>query len=90
VLAELLTDPALPSRAAALLEQLPLLTLGDSYWARVGALRAAVIAQRRKARLADALIAQSCLDHDVPLVTRDADFRNFSRVRPLRLVMPKR
>lgn len=90
VLAELLSDPVLPSSTAALLEQLPLLTLSDGYWERVGALRAAVIAQRRKARLADALIAQSCLDHDVPLVTRDADFRNFSRVRPLRLVMPKR
>jgi hypothetical protein len=90
VLAELLSDPVLPSNTAALLEQLPLLTLADGYWSRVGALRAAVIAQRRKARLADALIAQSCLDHDLPLVTRDADFRNFSRVRPLRLVMPKR
>jgi hypothetical protein len=90
VLAELLSDPVLPANTAALLRELPLLTLSDGYWERVGALRAAVIAQRRKARLADALIAQSCLDHDVPLITRDADFRNFSRARPLRLVLAKR
>ena len=54
---------------------------------RVGALRADVIAQGRKARLADALIAQSCLDHSVPLITRDADFRNFARDRELELVL---
>jgi len=48
-----------------------------------------VIARGRKARLADALIAQSCLDHEVPLITRDADFRNFSRVRDLQLLLAK-
>ena len=56
---------------------------------RVGALRADVIARGRKARLTDALIAQSCLDHEVPLITRDADFRNFSRVRDLQLLVAK-
>ncbi len=35
-------------------------------------------------RMADALIAQSCLDHDVALVTRDRDFRNFARAAGLR------
>lgn len=89
VLAELLSDPKLPAFAATLFRALPLLTLSDGYWERVGSLRAAVIARGRKARLADALIAQSCLDHDVPLVTRDADFRNFARVKPLRLVLAK-
>jgi len=89
VLAELLSDPKLPAHTAALFRALPLLTLSDGYWERVGSLRAAVIARGLKARLADALIAQSCLDHDVPLVTRDADFRNFARVKPLRLVLAK-
>jgi predicted nucleic acid-binding protein len=32
-----------------------------------------------KARIADTLIAQSCIDHDVPLITRDRDFRHFFR-----------
>lgn len=87
VLAELLSDPKLAARTAALFRMLPVLPVTAGFWERVGILRAAVIAQGRKARLADALIAQSCLDHDTPLVTRDADFRNIARVRPLRLVL---
>jgi predicted nucleic acid-binding protein len=89
VLAELLSDPRLPARTAALFRALPQLPVTNGYWERVGALRADVIAQGRKARLADALIAQSCLDHAVPLITRDADFRNFSKVRDLQLVLAK-
>jgi predicted nucleic acid-binding protein len=87
VLAELLSDPKLSSETATLFKQLPLLPLTGGYWERVGLLRAAVIARRRKARLADALIAQSCLDHGVPLVTRDADFRHFTLVRDLDLLL---
>jgi hypothetical protein len=89
VLAELLSDPKLPAKIAALFRALPQLPVTDGYWERVGALRADVIAQGRKARLADALIAQSCLDHAAPLITRDGDFRNFSRVRDLHLVLAK-
>jgi predicted nucleic acid-binding protein len=44
-----------------------------------------VLAARRKARVADVLIAQSCLDHAVALITRDRDFRNFARIARLRL-----
>ena len=92
VLAELLSDPKLPAEVAAAFKRLPMLPTTDGYWERVGELRAAVIAGKRKARLADALIAQSCLDHAVPLITRDADFRNFVRVRELELLLqlPKR
>jgi predicted nucleic acid-binding protein len=32
-------------------------------------------AKRRKARFGDALIAQSCIDGGVPLLTRERDFR---------------
>ena len=87
VLAELLSDPKLPAETAAAFRQLPTLPTTEGYWERVGALRAEVIAQRKKARLADALIAQSCLDHRVPLITRDADFRNFASVRDLDLLL---
>jgi hypothetical protein len=90
VLAELLSDPQLPAETAAVFRQLPQLAITDGYWERVGALRADVIAQGRKARLADALIAQSCLDYSVALITRDADFRNFARVRDLKLPLAKR
>ncbi len=90
VLAELLSDPRLPAVTAGLFRQLPQLPITAGYWERVGLLRADVIAQGRKARLADALIAQSCLDHSATLITRDGDFRNFSRVRDLQLLLDKR
>jgi hypothetical protein len=38
-----------------------------------------------KARLADALIAQCCIDADVPLIARDSDFRHFKRWCGLKL-----
>jgi predicted nucleic acid-binding protein len=40
-----------------------------------------------RARLADSLIAQSCIDHGVRLVTRNDDFRHFSRHGGLRLAL---
>ncbi len=61
----------------ALLE-IPVLELKPGFWERAGRLRARVIAAGHKARLADSLIAQSCLDHGVPLVTRNRDFRHFA------------
>ena len=86
VLTELLSDPELPKIVEGLLRQLPRLSVSDGYWERAGALRAKVLADRRRAPLADALIAQSCLDHDVPLITRDHDFRSFERLARLKLV----
>ncbi|MBX3026883.1 PIN domain-containing protein [bacterium] len=86
VLTEMLSDPKLPKQVAELLVQIPRLELLPGYWERAGALRAKVLGQKRRARLADTLIAQSCIDHDVGLVTRDADFRQFVRAGGLRLV----
>lgn len=77
VLSEVLSDPKLPPRLEEILLQIPVLTLGPGFWERAGRLRARVIAAGHKAKLADTLIAQSCLDHDVALVTRDPDFRHF-------------
>ncbi len=77
VLTELLSDPKLSKAVKARFERLPLLELKDGFWERAGHLRASVLARRHKARLADTLIAQACIDHDVPLVTRDQDFRHF-------------
>ncbi len=79
VLSELLSDPILPAAVAALLKELPRLELRDGYWERAGVLRARVLGRGLKARLADALIAQSCIDHHVSLVTADRDFRHFSK-----------
>ena len=78
VLTELLSDPGIPASVRSLLTALPQLHLEPGYWERAGLLRAGVLKQRRKARIADALIAQSCIDQSVPLVTRDKDFRHFA------------
>jgi predicted nucleic acid-binding protein len=86
VLTELLSEPSLPARVRALLVALPQLEIEPGYWERAGLLRAAVLRQRRKARVADALIAQSCLDQMTPLVTRDRDFRHFARAAGLSLL----
>jgi predicted nucleic acid-binding protein len=42
---------------------------------------------RRKARLGDALIAQTCLDRGISLLTRDQDFRAFAEAVQLDLVL---
>jgi predicted nucleic acid-binding protein len=77
VLAELLSNPRLEPRLVQELVEIPLLEPTAGFWQRAGRLRSGVIARRRKARLADALIAQLCLDHGVRLITRDRDFRAF-------------
>jgi hypothetical protein len=77
VLAELFGDPKLLAKTAQRLKELPLLEVLDGYWERAGSLRSRVLARGLRARLADCLIAQSCLDHDVPLITRDSDFGHF-------------
>ncbi len=86
VLTELLSDRGLPQTVRALLTALPQLHIEPGFWERAGLLRASILKQRRKARIADALIAQCCLDQSVPLVTRDKDFRHFARSAGLPLL----
>ena len=88
VLVELLSDPKLLASTSNLLTVLPLLETTNGYWERAGALRAKALAKGRKARLADTLIAQSCLDHDVLLIARDRDFRVFAHFAGLKILPP--
>ena len=88
VLTELLSDPLLPAAVTQTLVQVPLIEPTAGYWERAGALRAKVLLKRRKARLGDALIAQSCIDRALPLLTRDRDFRVFAESADLDLVLP--
>ncbi len=87
VLTEVLSDPKLPSGVAQTLSQLPLIEIEPGYWQRAGVLRSQVLAKRRKARLGDALIAQSCIDRGIPLLTRDRDFRAFAAAEGLNLII---
>ncbi|MGC2537175.1 MAG: PIN domain-containing protein [Candidatus Sulfotelmatobacter sp.] len=87
VLTELLSDPQLPPDVAETLAEVPMVDLGPGYWQRAGALRAKVLSKRRKARLGDALIAQTCLDRGIPLLTRDKEFLAFVEAARLDLVV---
>jgi predicted nucleic acid-binding protein len=87
VLTELLSDPKLPSSVAQTLLEIPLIEPLPGYWHRAGILRAKVLAKARRARLGDALIAQSCLQEGVSLITRDKDFRAFAAVAGLELAL---
>jgi predicted nucleic acid-binding protein len=87
VLTELLGDPRLPSDVAETLIHIPVVEVEAGYWERAGSLRAKVLSRRRKARLGDALIAQSCIDRGIALITRDGDFRAFVDAAGLEIVI---
>jgi predicted nucleic acid-binding protein len=86
VLTEVLSEPSLPTSVRSMLAGLPILDLEPGFWERAGLLRAQILKRKLKARVADALIAQSCLDQSVPLVTRDRDFRHFAKAAGLALL----
>ena len=87
VLTEVLSDAKLPAEVSQTLSELPLIEVRTGYWQRAGELRARVLAKRRKARLGDALIAQSCIDRGITLLTRDRDFRAFADAAGLDLLI---
>lgn len=95
VLTELLSDPNLPSSVAATLADLPLIEIEPGHWQRAGALRAKVLAKRRKARLGDALIAQTRIAAASPSLPaiedsgsdRNRDFRAFAHAAGLHLIL---
>jgi predicted nucleic acid-binding protein len=84
VVAELLSKPK-SAEAYRLIQKLALVEVTDGYWERVGRNRALLLSKGLKAKLADSLIAQCCIDADVPLITRDADYRHFARWCGLKL-----
>jgi hypothetical protein len=85
-LTELLSDPKLPRTLRETIFNLPVLPVTEGYWERAGLTRAKILRAGRKAKLADTLIAQSCIDHRVMLVTRDKDFQAFHRFAGLKLL----
>ena len=86
VLTELLSVPRQQPEAYRMLAKFVLLESDAGYWYRAGELRQRVRQAGNKAALGDALIAQSCIDHDVPLLTRDADFKHYAKHGGLKLV----
>jgi predicted nucleic acid-binding protein len=90
VLTELLSDPKITLDLSNTLSELPLIEIHPGFWNRAGALRARVFARRRRARLGDSLIAQSCLDAGISLLTRDRDFRAFAEAASLDILFNSR
>lgn len=86
VLTEILSHPSLDRRVARWVRELPVLDTLPGFWQRSAEIRARILRQRLKARLADTLISQSCIDHRVPLLTRDKDFRHFRMHAGLQLL----
>lgn len=86
VLAEILSDPRVPADHREIVLGLPVMEITEGYWLRAAATRSIVLQNRLRARLPDVLIAQSCLDHDVPLLARDRDFHHFEKHCGLKLV----
>jgi predicted nucleic acid-binding protein len=87
VLTELLSAVDLPQDAAAYLRLIPRIALHPEYWENAGLLRAKILARGRRARLGDALIAESCLAEGIRLLTRDHDFRVFVEAAGLQLAV---
>jgi len=84
--AELLSDPGLAPSMEKVVLGVPRLEITPGYWERAGKLRAKLIRHKFRPKIADTLIAQSCLDHRVPLVTRDEDFIPFQQLAGLQLL----
>lgn len=76
--AELLSFPGDQGELLPMLARLKRLPVTDGFWERVGANRRLLLGRGLKARLADALIAQCCIDADAQLIASDTDFRHFA------------
>ena len=77
VVTELLSFPQGASQARPILTKLQILDLRPGYWNRAGDNRRLILQKGFRARTADALIAQCCIDADVPLIFGDTDFRHY-------------
>lgn len=85
-LTELLSDPQLSPSVRKIIVGIPLLPIINGFWERAASIRAKVLSRGQRARLADTLIAQTCLDHHATLITRDNDFHVFKQVAGLKLL----
>ena len=67
------TDPRLDQ----ILNDAPMLSITDGFWDRAGQARRVLRRRGLEAKAVDALVAQCCIDADLPLITLDNDFRHF-------------
>jgi len=77
VLAELLSSTHMIPEAEKALLEIPFASPGSDFWGDTGKLRRRLAKQGMNATLADCLVVQSCLEHDLPLLTRDQGIKKF-------------
>lgn len=82
---ELFSDKRGIDTVADAIKGFRVIDLTTGHWERAGAMRAALRTAGRKAPMADALIAQACIDANIPLLTRDADFKVYADLFGLKL-----
>ena len=86
VLSEILSDPDFPQTLETHILGIPMLEITEGFWERMGRLRRAALKRGFRARLPDSLIAQTCIDHNVTLISRDKDFQGFRKVSAFKLM----
>ena len=85
VFAEILSEPNITPEEVALIASLPTFEFNEGFWLRAATSRKLLLSKKLRARLPDTLIAQSCIDHDTALITRDGDYRHFAKYCGLKL-----
>ena len=85
VLSELLSSTEMTSDIEKALSEMPFASPASTFWRDTGKLRRHLAKQGTKASLADCLVVQSCLEQDLPLLTRDKGIKKFAATAGLTL-----
>lgn len=86
VLAELLSSTVMTADVEKALSEMPFAHPTPDFWKNTGKLRRLLAKQGTNASLADCLVVQSCLEGDLPLLTRDQGIKKFAEKAGLTLV----
>ena len=86
VVTELLSHPVHGPVRHPFVSGAAILDIVPGFWMRAGETRRVILARNLRARTLDALIAQCCIDADIPIIAHDPDFRHFAAWCGLKLV----
>ncbi|MEO0510817.1 MAG: PIN domain-containing protein [Verrucomicrobiota bacterium] len=86
VIAELFSARGITDGAKQAILELPQLPIEAGFWERVGKARLKLLQKSYKARTLDTMIAVYCIDHGIPLIARDSDYRHFVKHFKLKLL----
>lgn len=78
VLAELLSSTVMTTEVEKALSDMSFANPTPDFWKNAGKLRRLLAKQGTNASLADCLVVQSCLECDLPLLTRDRGIKKFA------------